>query len=441
MATIFSLEVAPEGLRFWAIRGGVSVVDQGLTSGASFILNLVLARWLTAEGYGAFAVAFATLLFLSSYHTVLLQEPMTVVGPASYSGKLTGYFLAQLKIHVMLVVSLSGLLFLTSFVMSLFTVQRELVTATAGSALAFPFLLLLWLVRRMCYVVQRPAVAAWASLGYFALIVAGFLAMRFKGWLSPFSSFVWIGAASVLAVIVPLYQLHLTAFGFGDACPVWPVLRQNWTYGRWLVASTTLQSVWSQVQIYLVAAMLGLDAAGILRATQIPSLVMMQLVTAVALLVLPTMSYDFGLGHLQKLRRKAVLSTVILTIMAAIYAVLLWVFARPIEHVLFGGKFSAYAWLIPVMGLVPVCTALALGFAMALRALQKPHYDLLANAISAPVGLITAVVFIKLWGTPGAAISIVAGYAANSAVLLLSSGKLTREAGTAPFASRELETL
>jgi O-antigen/teichoic acid export membrane protein len=441
MATVSSLEIENQQLRFWVVRGGVSVADQGLTSGASFVMNLMLARWLTGEAYGAFAVAFATLLFFASYHTVLLLEPMTVVGPASYPGRILEYFLAQLKIHVLLVTILSGLLLVASTIMTALRVERELVMATVGSAVAVPFLLLLWLVRRMSYVVQRPAVAAWASAGYFVVIVAGLFVMHSKGWLSPFSAYLWMGAASIVAVIVPIYQLDLTNIPLGEACRLRPVLRENWKYGRWLVASTTLQSVASQTQIYLAAAMLGLDAAGILRATQIPSLVMTQVVTAVALLVLPAMSYEFGLRRFDLLRRKAVLSTVIPTAMAVVYAMALWIFAKPTERLLFGGKFAAYAWLIPVMGLIPVCTGLALGFAMALRALQKPHFDLLANAISAPVGLITAIVFIKLWGVSGAAISLVAGYAANSAVLLLCAGKLTREARSVPLVPRELEPL
>ena len=104
---ILGFEVTRERLRFWGIRSGLSVLDQGLTSGASFLLNLFLARWLTSEAYGAFAVAFATLLFLSGYHNVLLLEPMTVLGPARYSAEMTGYFFAQLKLNTIVVALLS----------------------------------------------------------------------------------------------------------------------------------------------------------------------------------------------------------------------------------------------------------------------------------------------------------------------------------------------
>ena len=73
-----------------------------------------------------------------------------------------------------------------------------------------------------------------------------------------------------------------------------------------------------------------------------------------------------------------------------------------------------------------MCTGLAIGFSMAVRASQKPHFDLVANAISAPAGLITAAVFIKLWGLNGAALSLVAGFAAYAAVFCWSFKRSTQ---------------
>ena len=41
----------------WLKKGSLAVLDQGLFSGANFVVNILLARWLTPEEYGAFAVA------------------------------------------------------------------------------------------------------------------------------------------------------------------------------------------------------------------------------------------------------------------------------------------------------------------------------------------------------------------------------------------------
>jgi O-antigen/teichoic acid export membrane protein len=235
-----------------------------------------------------------------------------------------------------------------------------------------------------------------------------------------------MGGAGLLSAVLPMRQLGMLGVEtlgaktddpiFSRACSWKAVAQENWNYGRWLVLSTALFSVAAQGQTYLAAGLLGLGAAGIFRAMQVPALVMTQIVTGVGLLVLPSMSRKFGLGQLSRLRREAVLASALVTLVALGYAAVLALFAVPIEHVLYGGKYSPYVRLIPILGLVPVCTGLANGFSMAVRASQKPHFDLIANLISAPVGLITAAIFIRLWGLNGAAFSLVAGFAVYATV-------------------------
>ena len=413
---LLGFELTANRVRTWGIKSGVSIVDQGLVSGAGFLLSFLLARWLSSEAYGAFAVAFATLLFLSGFHNVLLLEPMSVMGPARYSNQASAYLAAQLKIHKLLGSLLAGALLLTALLMKLLEANRELAMATAASAFALPFFLMLWLVRRMAYMVQRPAIAGWASAGYFLLTLFGLLVLHTRNVLTPTTAFFVLGSAGLLSVALPLRQLGMLGARTVDPCSWRAVAQENWNYGRWLVLSTALFSVAAQIQTYLVAGFLGLGAAGIFRAMQVPSLVMTQIVIAVGLLVLPSMSYEFGLGQLAQLRKKAVLASAFVTLLALGYAAFLALFADSIEHLLYGGKYSGYVRLIPILGLVPVCTGLAIGFSMAIRASQKPHFDLVANAISAPAGLITAAVFIKLWGLNGAALSLVAGFAAYAAV-------------------------
>jgi O-antigen/teichoic acid export membrane protein len=422
-------ELTANRVRTWGIKSGLSIVDQGLVSGTGFLLTFLLARWLNSEVYGAFAVAFATLLFLSGFHSVLLLEPMSVMGPARYSNRTSAYFAAQLKIHKLLGALLAGALLLMALFMKLLGTNRELVTATAASAFALPFFLMLWLVRRMAYMVQRPSIAGWASAGYFLLTLIGLLVLHSMSILSPATAFLAMGSAGLLSAALPLRQLGMLGAKTDEQYSWKAVAQENWNYGRWLVLSTALFSAAAQIQTYLTAGLLGLGAAGIFRAMQVPSLVMAQIVTAVGLLVLPSMSHEFGLGQFARLRRKAVLVSAFLTLIALGYAAVLGLFAAPIEHLLYKEKYSLYVQLIPILGLVPVCTGLASGFSMSVRSSQKPHIDLVANAISAPVGLITAAVFIRLWRLNGAALSLVAGFAAYAAVFCWSFQRSAQQYG------------
>lgn len=408
----------PARLRVWGLRSALSLMDQGLTSGAGLTVNLLLARWMPPEVYGAFAVAFAGFLFVSGFHNVLLLEPVSVMGPSRYVGKLAAYFRAQIVVHLVLVGPLSAVALLASLILWRIAPGSPLSGAVLGAGLTLPFLLLFWLARRMCYVVQRPSVAALGSGFYLCLVGGGLFALGHLGRLGAFAAFLLMGCGSILASGLLLWRLGLVERETAaEPGATWrAALRENWTYGRWLVGSTVLFSVSSQAQMFLAAGLLGLGAAGILRAMQLPSLVMTQVTTAAGLLILPAFSYDFGKGLMERLRHKAMLVSLSLVGATLVFAALLALFAGRTEHLLFGGKYASHVWLMPVLALMPVCTGFSMGYSMAMRATQRPHFDLLANAVAAPVGVVSAICFMHWWGLAGAAASMVFSFVAAALI-------------------------
>ena len=418
-------------LRVWGWRSAMSLVDQGLTSGAGFAVNLLLARWMASEVYGAFAVAFAGFLFVSGFHNVLLLEPLSVMGPSRYAERLPAYFRAQIMVHLVLVGPLSAVALLVSVVLWRLAPGSPLGGASLGAGLTLPFLLLFWLARRMCYVVHRPSAAALGSGLYLLFVAVGLFVLGHYGRLDSITAFLLMGTGSTFAASLLLWQLGLWKHKPDTALSVsWrEALRENWAYGRWLVGSAVLFAVSSQTQTLLAAGILGLGAAGILRAMQIPSLAMVQIITAAGLLVLPSFSYDFGRGRAEQLRHKAMIVSLGLAIVALCFAATLALLAGRAEHLLFGGKYAAYAWLMPVLALVPAANGVSIGYSMALRALQRPHFDLISNMFAAPVAVVSAFFLMRWWGLAGAAASLALSFAVLSIVTIVFFQRSTRNPG------------
>jgi Na+-driven multidrug efflux pump len=65
---------------------------------------------------------------------------------------------------------------------------------------------------------------------------------------------------------------------------------------------------------------------------------------------------------------------------------------------------------------VPAASGFNQGFSLALRATQRPYFDLIASALAAPIGVISAIALIRWWGIGGAATSLVLGYASIAIV-------------------------
>jgi hypothetical protein len=196
-------------LRIWGPLSAFALLDQGLTSGAGLVVNLLLARWLGPGAYGAFAVTFAAFLFVSGFHNVLLLEPMTVLGPSRHMDRLRPYFRMQIKLHMFLVGGLSGLTLLGYLILRQAAPGSPLNSAVLGAGLALPFLLLSWLVRRMCYVVQQPSSAALGSGSYLLFVLVGLFLLRTFGLLGAFTAFLLMALGSTLAALFLLWRLGM----------------------------------------------------------------------------------------------------------------------------------------------------------------------------------------------------------------------------------------
>ena len=73
---------------------------QGLASGSNFILSILLARWLSPEFYGAYAIAFGIYVLLGLIYGALVLEPMSVLGGAAYRHCLRAYCGSLLWTHL-----------------------------------------------------------------------------------------------------------------------------------------------------------------------------------------------------------------------------------------------------------------------------------------------------------------------------------------------------
>jgi len=143
----------------WTAKAGFALTDQGLVSGSNFVISIVLARWLTAEQYGGFALVFAVFLLLSMAYQCLLLEPMAIFGAGEYGSRLRGYLKTLIGIHVVISGEIFVVLAAAAGLVRMRGTGGGLAGALAGIGIAAPCILLFWLARRACYLDARSGVA------------------------------------------------------------------------------------------------------------------------------------------------------------------------------------------------------------------------------------------------------------------------------------------
>jgi O-antigen/teichoic acid export membrane protein len=420
------LRATGTGLQGLSGKAAISLLDQFVASGGNFLVSVLLARWLVPQEYGAFSVAFETFLFASLFHNALILEPMKVVGPRQFRDRIGTYLRVQLVLHAGVAAAAAGAL-LTG---GLWLAKRGTAVGPAlvGFGLALPFILTFWLVRHDAYVRSRPILALRSSLSYSAVLLAGLLVLWHSGWLSASRAGLLMGAAGLSAGAA---LRRYARSGEGEAADSHVVLRdacrENWKYGKWVLAAGLLG--WSSTAVYapLVAIRSGLEGAASLRAIQNLTLPMTQALTALAILLLPTISQKATAGGRAYLRRTGMELSLVLGGLAVLYVAVVWFFSPSILGFLYGGgKYESTAWLLPVYGSMLCVKSIAdCGLGVALRAAGRSDLVFHATAGSASATVLIGLPLVMLYGLEGAATGLLLSTTIFFAIVVLSFRRLT----------------
>ena len=106
-----------------------------------------------------------------------------------------------------------------------------------GLALAAPWILLLWLGRRACYVRLAPHRAATSGAIYMGLVLGGLYALHQADALSALSTLGVMGSASLLSSVSLFRHLYRPIPEETDGPTVQTVLHDHSHYGVWSIAT------------------------------------------------------------------------------------------------------------------------------------------------------------------------------------------------------------
>jgi O-antigen/teichoic acid export membrane protein len=400
----------------WVGKGSLAILDQGLFASSNFLLNVLLARWLAPADYGAFALAYSVLLLLGVFHTAILTGPMLVFGPGRYRGRFPEYLGILLRGHFALMLSGAALLAAAALLLGP-SYSPEVERAFLALAIAAPFILLLWLLRRAFYVRLNPGWAAAGGVVYLLIVLASALTLRATGHLTPATGFLAMAAGSLITS--PLLLVPLRPTLAAESSAIRAVAADHWRYGKWGVAGAGPGWVTDSIYFLVLPAWVGLAEAGALKALLNLAMPALQSIGALGVLLLPILVRDRDSGGLRAMKRTIKLALALFLSGSACYMALIWGFRLQVFHLLYAGKYSAYAsWPLLLAGLLPFAQSLPNVMGGALGALERPNLIFWSSVGSASVALALGVPLACALGVGGALVGLVASYVLMGALLL-----------------------
>jgi len=388
------------------MKGGLAIVDQGLITGSHFALGVFLARFLSREQYGSFALGFAIFLLLTVLYQALVLEPMTVFGGSVYHEHLRSYLRALLRMHMVVALSILMALGVSAAVARVFGHGSGLPGALAGAALASPCILFLWLARRIFYLQLSSAFAVAGALLYCALFAGGLVLAHRSGLLSPFTAFLLMGVGGFLSGALLLMCLRRRLGATTTALHLRDVWKGHWHYGRWALASAAAMWVPSNIYYLLVSSFSALEKAGELRALMNFAAPVQQTQLALSLVLLP---YAARVRHQGGSIGALTWKITLLCVSGGIvYWIVIIGLLRPqtVFRLLYSGKYLEVVPLVAIVGLGSIIGSAFFGPAITLRAMETPKSIFYARFVSSLFCITVGVPLTWALGVRGAVWSI-----------------------------------
>ena len=359
-------------------------MDQALFYGANFASNIMLARWLGATAYGAFAVGLSIFFLAGALHTAVLTEPMMVFGGRKYVTEFPWYIGLLLRYHWVIAAIASFALGSAAFVVDRLG-PHEMAMALWGVAAASPFVLLAWFVRPACYVRGQAQFAAIGSGIYAFLMLSSFYLLQQYARLTIFSAFIAMGLASLIGAAVTLALLK----------PQWILVRpitiarhevfeNHRAYGSWNALATIAQWSSSQILLVLTPVFLNLTAAAAISVIANLMRPMFPIIRSITPLMLPRVTAEIGRPERTRSLRKYVLGWLIVSAGAVlVYGIGLTALYEQVSRHFFAGKYHGYADLVFLFTLAYIASAAVQVISVVIRAAGRTR------------------IIALIWGAPG----------------------------------------
>jgi len=392
----------------WVRKSFWAVIDQGLFATSNFFLNILLARWLVPIEYGAFTVAYTTFLFLSTFHTGLINEPMLVFGPGKYKDKIRAY-LRTLILGSWILGIIVGIVFLIVFLAFLNFSKSNLTPTLLVISIASPVILFQWLMRKACYINLQPQLAAFAGFGYVALIFTGAFGLNYYEQLRPITVLLIMALAHFFSGLWLFFKLRIHLNIHKDKELMVDVLNNHWKYGKWASGTAALSWIPCNVFILFLALWGGLEASAAYKALINLVLPILHVVTASGAVMLPILVEKRGL---KEFRRLILYFSFPYILGPLLYFIFIRVFGDSMIHILYNGKYIEYVNLLWLIGIIPIVFAMVNLSVIVLQALELPHIIFRAHLISSVIVFTLGLLIVKVWGVYGAMVGWLIAYLA-----------------------------
>ncbi len=389
---------------FLRINSKVALIslDQALLSGTSFVLNVLLIRFLSIEEFGIYVIIFSFLLLASSVHGSLITAPVAVIvskmndtKARRYVGNLN-YSQMALSLFIALIMYIASVVFVLFELLSEYQEGLSYLSFVCFFYLGQLYIRSVLLSRlRMLAVLQNDALYVLTQL-----LIVIFLIGNDK--LSVNSAILAIGLSALISYIFGVYQC--VDFISYKQVSLKQGSKVNFEHGRWLLGAALVTWIRTNILNYIALYFVGPIAPAVLRATQTiygPINLILVSVESFIPQMLSKAYSSLGVVGLSSLMRKF---TVILFLGVMFYCLIVSLFAGELLLNVYGEKYLGYESIVWVLAIQYIFIVFQTVNSIALRVLDVTSKIFTISILEAFITILPGLLLVYFFGLEGAII-------------------------------------
>lgn len=376
----------------------ISLAEQVILSTTNFCSIVIFARFLSIEEFGVYCLAFTLLTLLQGFQRMVISISMVVLSPDIQILHLHrhnwNFVQAGIVLIPLIIVAMAFILFKNP--------PWLLDTLLALMILLAP--MFYYEFYRRWLLQERETILLLPMIGIYTLLFS--LAMLFIALHGGTAIMAATGmaAGATGAAIIGYFATHQQRHE--PSPPFRPFLSELWKFGRWQVMSYIAYTGYNSLIQVIVSFFSGPAGVALMSVTRN--------------LVQPITTFIMAIDNVDKPRASAALAnegiaamlaslrstSITLILPGILYLALIGVFAEPVLHHLFDGKYDNGVFELRLW--VPVFLILLITQPLdsALYILKRPDIILHARLVAALIGIFLALVLIPLFNVTGALVAM-----------------------------------
>jgi O-antigen/teichoic acid export membrane protein len=383
----------------------LAVVDQAAVSGANFLATVAVARWAGAAELGAYALGMSIVFILLNIQRSLIVLPYAVrQSQTNDLAGLTGHCLVQSALFSAAVTAALG-----AAALIFYATRAHAGTVTLLLALAWlaPIAILREFVRQLCFTHRRLRQVLIADCATLLLQTVGLLWLGMSQHISAPMALICSSAGIMPIIAIWLYlnrgYLRIECLRLRES------VRQNWSLGRWLLATQLTATVNASIAVWLLTLMLGAEPAGIYAACAALASIANPAVVGLNNMLVPRAVTTLRQQGVQGLKSQMISDAILLGVIMAVFNILLAITSTGLITLLYRAAYMEHYRVVQAVALASLLSAVGIAAANGLTASEKPQGILWAGLCGIAVTAGLGVLLVANYGVTGAGYAVLAG--------------------------------